>query len=173
MEETRTESTDEPEVTRGVAEMNTGRGSASLVQGEVDGHDELDETRGKGKGKGNGGEGEHGGKGDKGGKGFQQSTRTEKGEEELRNEEEQQFQQSAKELKGEEEQETAEDDEGRVRMAPNMGAGSSHPQATTDPSQKQLRKEGQWALRPARGWRRELSLVEPEKEAEEEEEKEG
>ena len=75
-EEMRAESTDEPEVTSRVVEVKTGRGSASLVQGKVDGHDELDETHGKGKGKGNGGKGEHGGKGDKGGKGFQQSTRT-------------------------------------------------------------------------------------------------
>ena len=41
----------------------------------VDGHEDLDETRGKGKGEGNGGKGEHGGKGDKGGNGFQQSTK--------------------------------------------------------------------------------------------------
>ena len=55
LEEMRTESTDEPEVTGRLAEVRTGRGSASLVQGGADGHDELDETRGKGKGKGNGG----------------------------------------------------------------------------------------------------------------------
>ena len=55
LEEMRTESTDEPEVTGRFTEVQTGRGSAGLVQGEVDGHDELDETRGKGKGKGNGG----------------------------------------------------------------------------------------------------------------------
>ena len=58
LEETRAESTDEPEVTSRVVEVKTGRGSASLVQGGVDGHDELDETRGKGKDKGNGGKGE-------------------------------------------------------------------------------------------------------------------
>ena len=46
----RAESTDEPEVTSRVVEVKTGRGSASLVQGGVDGHDELDETHGKGKG---------------------------------------------------------------------------------------------------------------------------
>ena len=157
-------------------EVKTGRGSASLVQGGVDGHDELDETRGRGKGKGYGGKGESGGKGDMGGKGFQQSMRTKKGEEELRNEEKQQFQQSAKTMKGEEElrseenetqkelmdeeeQETAEEDEGRVRMAPNMGAGGSHPQATTDPEEKKQHKGGQWVLRPTREWRSELSLV--------------
>ena len=156
LEEMRTESTDEPEVTGRFAEVKTGGGSASLVQGGADGHDELDETRSKGKGKGNGGKREHGGNGDKGGKGFQQSVKM---------------------MKGEEEQETAEEDEGRVRMAPNMGAGGSHPQATTDPEEKQ-RQGGQWVLRPTREWQNELSLVgkwavcvdeEPEEEAEEEE----
>ena len=135
--------------------MKTGRGSASLVQGEADGHDELDETRGKGKGKGIGGKGEHGGKGDKEGKGFQQSVKM---------------------TKGEEEQETAEEDEGRVRMAPNVEAGGSHHQATTDLEEKLQRKKGQWVLRPARKWWKVLSLVgkwadcvaeEPEEEAEE------
>ena len=134
LEDTQAESTDELEVTSRVAEMETGRGSASLVQGGADGHDELDETRGKGKGKGNGGKGEHGGKGDKGGKAIQQSVKM---------------------MKGEEEQETAEEDEG-VRMAPNIGAGGSHPQATTDPEEKQQRKKGQWVLRPAREWWSEL-----------------
>ena len=105
--------------------------------------------------------GEHGGKGDAGGKGFQQSVKM---------------------MKGEVEQETAEEDEGRVRMAPNMGAGGSHPQATTDLEEKQQRKKGQWVLSPAREWRSELSLVgkwadcvdeEPEEEAEEEDKHEA
>ena len=43
---------------------NEGRGCSGLVQGGVDGHDELDETLGKGKGKGHGGKGEHGSKED-------------------------------------------------------------------------------------------------------------
>ena len=38
LEETRAKSTDETEVTGRVAEVKTGRGSASLVQGGVDGH---------------------------------------------------------------------------------------------------------------------------------------
>ena len=163
LEEMRTESTDEPEVTGRFAEVKTGRGSASLVQGGLDGHDELDETRGKGKGKGNGGEGEHGGKGDMGGKGIQQSAKMMKGEEELRSEENE----TQKELKGEEEQETVEEDEGRVRMAPNMGAGGSHPQATTDPEEKKQHKGGQWVLRPMRKWA-DCVDEEPEEEAEEE-----
>ena len=100
-----------------------------------------------------------------------------KGEEELKSEENE----TQKELKREEEQETAEEDEGRVRMAPNMGAGGSHPQATTDPEEKQ-RQGGQWVLRPTREWRNELSLVgkwadcvdeEPEEEAEEEDKHEA
>ena len=74
----------------------------------------MNETSGKGKGKGNGGKGEHGGKDVKGGKGFQQSVKM---------------------LKGEEEQETDEKDE-RVQVAPNMGAGGSHSQATTDPEEE-------------------------------------
>ena len=65
-----------------------------------------------------------------------------KGEEELKSEENE----TQKELKREEEQETAEEDEGRVRMAPNMEAGGSHPQAMTDPEEKQ-RQGGQWVMR--------------------------
>ena len=73
----------------------------------------MNETCGKSKGKGNGGKGEHGGKGDRRGKGSQQSVKM---------------------LKGEEVQETDEEDEW-VQVAPNMGAGGSHPQATTDPEE--------------------------------------
>ena len=40
-----------------------GRGYASFVQREVDGHDVFDETRGEGEGKGSGGTGEHEGRG--------------------------------------------------------------------------------------------------------------
>ena len=147
LEEMQTESTDEPEVTSRVAEMKTGRGSASLVQGGVDGHISWTRHVVKARVKEMGGKGEHGGKGDKGGKGFQQSARIMKGEEELRSEEDE----TQKELKREEEQETAEEDEGPVRMAPNMEAGGSHPQAMTDPEEKQ-RQEGQWVLRPMGKW---------------------
>ena len=79
----------------------------------------MNETSRKGKGKGNGGKGEHGGKGDKGGKGFQQSVKM---------------------LKGEEEQKTDEEDE-RVQVAPNMGAGGSHPQAMLDPEEEAVEEE--------------------------------
>ena len=60
-----------------------------------------------------------------------------KGEEELKSEDNE----TQKELKREEEQETAEEDEGRVRMAPNMGAGGSHPQAMTDPEDEEMKEE--------------------------------
>ena len=98
--------------------VREGRGSAGLVQGGDETH-RMNETCGKSKGKGNGGKGEHGGKGDKGGKGFQQSMKT---------------------MKGEEEQKADEEDE-RDRVAPNMGAGGSHPQATTDPEEEAVEEE--------------------------------
>ena len=43
-------------------------------------------------------------------------------------------------LKGEEEQETDEEDE-RVQVAPNMGAGGSHPQAMLDPEEEAVEEE--------------------------------
>ena len=95
-----------------------GRGCTGLVQGGDETH-KMNETSGKGKGKGNGGKGEHGGKGDKGGKGFQQNMKT---------------------MKGEEEQKADEVDE-RDRVAPNMGAGGSHPQAKSDPGKEKEKKE--------------------------------
>ena len=112
-EETRTESTDEQKVTGELAEVRTGRGGAGLVPGG-DERCQADEICRKGKGKGNGGKGDHGNKGDNGGKGFQQSVKVLKGGEE-------------------------EDERGRV--APNMGAGGSHPQATSDPRKEKEKKE--------------------------------
>ena len=114
-EETRAESTDEPEVTSRPVEVRTGRGSAGLVRGG-DGRHLADESNRKGKGKGNGGKGEHGGKG-----GVQV--------------EEEEYRWDAKRkvvrmMKREEDQEANEEEQGRV--APNMGAGGSHPQATSD-----------------------------------------
>ena len=61
-EETKAESTDEPEVTGRLAEVRTGRGSSDLVRGG-DERCRADEISRKGKGKGNGGKGEHEGKG--------------------------------------------------------------------------------------------------------------
>ena len=49
--------------------------------------------------------------------------------------------------------------EERVRMAPNMEAGGSLPQAMTDPEEKQQRQEGQRVLRPAREWWSEPSPI--------------
>ena len=116
-EETRAESTDEPEVTSRPVEVRTGRGSAGLVRGG-DGRHLADESNRTGKGKGNGGKGEHGGKG-----GVQV--------------EEEEYRWDAKRkvvrmMKKEEDQEADEEDE-QGRVAPNMGAGGSHPQATSDP----------------------------------------
>ena len=73
----------------------------------------ADESSRQGKGKGNGGKGEHGGKGGVGSKGTQQ------------------VENSAMD----EDQEAGEENE-RGRVAPNMGAGGSHPQATSDPRKK-------------------------------------
>ena len=79
-EETKAESTDEPEVTGKLAEMRTGRGSAGLVRGG-DERRWADETSRKGKGKGNGGKSEHEGKGGEfGRKGKQHETKTRKDE---------------------------------------------------------------------------------------------
>ena len=98
-------------------EVRTGRGSAGLVRGG-DGRHLADESNRTGKGKGNGGKGEHGGKG-----GVQV--------------EEEEYRWDAKRkvvrmMKKEEDQEADEEDE-QGRVAPNMGAGGSHPQATSDP----------------------------------------
>ena len=103
-----------------------GRGCAGLVQERDETH-RMNETCGKGKGKGNGGKGEPGGTGEDGGKGIQQ--------------------QSMKLMKGEEEQVTDEEDE-RVQVAPNIGAGGSHPQAMLDPEVEAVEeKEGTRKLR--------------------------
>ena len=74
----------------------------------------ADETSRKGKGKGNGGKGEHGGKGDIRGKGFQRSVKV---------------------LNGEEEEDK------RVKVAPNMGPGGSYPQAMADPEEEVIEEE--------------------------------
>ena len=128
------------------------RGCAGLVQGGDETH-EMNETSRKGRGKGNGGKGEHGGKGGVRSKGGVQvenlvtdedqenerTMRDEREEEEhcwdvkrkvvrmMKSEEEQ----KAGMMKSEEEQKADEEERGRV--APNMGAGGSHPQAMSDP----------------------------------------
>ena len=110
LEETRAESTDEQKATDGLAEVRTGRGSTGLVRGR-DERSWADETR-KDKGKGNGGKGEHGRKGGEGNKGAMHVENSVM----------------------DEDQEAEEEERGRV--APNMGAGSSHPQATTNPGEE-------------------------------------
>ena len=98
-------------MTRRPVEVRTGRGSAGFVRGG-DGRHLADESNRKGKGKGNGGKG-----------GVQV--------------EEEEYRWDAKRkvvrmMKKEEDQEADEEDE-QGRVAPNMGAGGSHPQATSDP----------------------------------------
>ena len=115
LEETRAESTDEPEVTGRLVEVRTGRGSAGLVRGGD--ACRTDESSRKGKGKGNGGKGEHGSKGGVGSKGTQQ----------------------VENLAMDEDEEADEENE-RGRVAPNMGAGGSHPQATSDLGRKEEEK---------------------------------
>ena len=89
-----------------------GRGCTGLVQGGDETHG-MNETSRKGKGKGNGGKGEHGSKGRAGSKGTQQ----------------------VENFAVDEDQEADEENE-RGRVAPNMGAGGSHPQATSDPGMR-------------------------------------
>ena len=115
-EETEAESTDEPEVTGRLAEMRTGRGSSAFVRGGDERY-RADESSRKGKGRGNGGKGEHEGKGGEFGRnGKQHERKTRKDE---------------------------NNGEGHElgRMAPNMGAGGSYPQAISDPEKKEEKKE--------------------------------
>ena len=135
LEETRAESTDEPEVTGKLAEVRTGRGSASLVRGGDERH-WADESSRKGKGKGNGGKGEHGGKGGDGSKGTQQVENLA--------------------MDGDQEDK-------RGRVAPNMGAGGSHSQATSDPGKKEAEEK-----RLAQEAREEQRRAQEEKRAQEE-----
>ena len=166
LEETRAKNTDEPEVTGRVADARTGPGSASLVRGG-DARHWADESNRKGKGKGNGGKGEHGSKGGTGSKGTQQVENFVMDEDQgntgvMRREEDQEnHREDVRKLvemmqKEEVEQEEAADGEqqhskekgeggeseedGRGRVAPNMGAGGSHPQATSDPRKEEKKK---------------------------------
>ena len=163
-EETRVQSTDERGEANGSEEVRTGRGNAGLVRGE-DERCRGNEASGKGKGKGHEGKGEHGKEEGRGGKGARQKMPSEEDEED----------------------ET-------VQVAPNSGAGGSHPWATTDPEEEEEgRKEkgeeaeeqqcgggkrsnaGEWTLRPAREWQKWVDCVdeEPEEEAGEEDEQEA
>ena len=100
-----------------------GRGCTGLVQGGDETH-EMNESSRRGKGKGNGGKGEHGGK---------EGVRVE--EEEYRWDAKRKV---VRTMKREEDQEA--DEEERCRVAPNMGAGGSHPQAMSDPGNRDEEK---------------------------------
>ena len=116
-EQGRAKSTDEPEVMGRLGKVRTSRGRAGLVPWGDESR-ELNEIKGKGKGKGNEGKGEHEGKeGGFGRKGFQQSVK-----------------------------EADEEDE-RDRVAPDIGAGGSHPQATSDPGKEEKEKKETRVLR--------------------------
>ena len=163
-EETRAESTDEQKVTDGLAEVRTGRGSAGLVQRGDETHRKNEtsgknnETNGKGKGKWNRGKGEHGGKGEDGSKGARQvenlvmdedqkNMRAMTSEEEEENHKEDVrmlFEMVEKEEIELEMMQKEEMEQGkrRGRVAPNMGAGGSQPQATSDPGKEE--KEKKW-----------------------------
>ena len=157
-EDKKAESTDELKMMSRSEEVRTGRGSACLVQ-RTDEKCLTNEIYRKGKGKGNGGKGEHGRKGGEGNKGamhvenlvmdedqenMRATTSEENHEEDVR---------KLLEMVEKEEmelemmqQEEMEHEEQRGRVAPNMGAGGSHPQATSDPRKKKKEtREMRWA----------------------------
>ena len=156
--------------------QNTGRGSAGLVRGG-DERCQTDETSRKGKGKGNGGKGEHDGKaGGAGSKGRQQVENLvmDEGQENMRaktseeNHEEdvrkllEMVEREEKELEMMQ-QEEMEHEEQWGRVAPNMGAGGSHPQATSDTRKKKVLR---WADCNDEEGKENEEEVEEEKEAE-------
>ena len=135
-------------VTGRLVEARTGRGSAGVVRGGDERH-WTDESSRKGKGKGNGGKGEHGRKGGAGSKGTRQvenlamdedqenMTAMRSDEKEKKHKEDvgklvEMVQKEEMELEMMQ-KEKMEYEEQRGRVAPNMGAGGSHPQATSDP----------------------------------------
>ena len=151
LEETQAESTDEPKKmseSAEVTEARAGRESTGFVRGG-DERRWADESSRKGKGKGNEGKGEHGGKGGAGSKGTQQveNSVTDEDQENKRtmmSEEnhEEDVRKLLEMVEREEmelemmQQEEMEHEEQRGRVAPNMRAGGSHPQATSDPRKR-------------------------------------
>ena len=130
LEETQTESTHEPKVSR-LEEVRTGRGSARLQ-----GTDEkclTNETCRKRKGKGNG----QGRKGETGNKGALRvdSSATDEDQENTTamtsEEKERHHKKDVRKLVEMVQKEEMEHEEQRGRMAPNMGASGSHSQATS------------------------------------------
>ena len=153
VEETQAESTDEPRVMSRLAEVRTGRGSACLVQGR----DEkclTNETCRKGKGKGEGGKGEHGRKGGAGSKGtlHVENLVTDEDQVNMRTmtseEEEENYKEDVRKFVEMMQKEEMEQEEQRGRVAPNMGAGGSHPQATSDPREEKAEEQKKGTRRP-------------------------
>ena len=154
LEETQAENTDELKMMSRSEEVRTGRGSAT---------DEkclTNEICRKGKGKGNGGKGEHGRKGGEGNKGVmyvenlvmdedQENMRATTSEENHEEDVRKLLEMVEKEERELEmmQQEEMEHEEQRGRVAPNMGAGGSHPQATSDPRKKKKKKKETRVLR--------------------------
>ena len=145
-EDKKAESTEELKMVSRSEEVRTGRGSACLVQRTDEKCLTNEICR---KGKGNGGKGEHGRKGGEGNKGamhvenlvmdedqenMRATTSEENHEEDVRKLLEMvEIEEMELEMM---QQEEMEYEEQRGRMTPNMGAGGSHPQATSDPRKK-------------------------------------
>ena len=157
-EDKKAESTDELKMMNRSEEVRTGRGSACLVQ-RTDEKCLTNEICRKGKGKGNGGKGEHGRKGGEGNKGAmhvenlvmdedQENMRVTTSEENHEEDVRKLLEMVEKEEMELEmiQQEEMEHEEQRGRVAPNMGAGGSHPQATSDPRKKKKEtRKPRWA----------------------------
>ena len=120
-----------------LAVVRTGREISGLVRGR-DERCRADETR-KGKGKGDGGKGEHEGKGGVGRKGTQHV------ENSVMDEIQENHKEDVRKLV-EMMQKEEEDQEGqRGRVAPNMGAGGSHPRAMSVPERRKETQGMRWA----------------------------
>ena len=146
LEETQAESTDELKMMSRSEEVRTGRGSACLVQ-RTDEKCLTNEICRKGKGKGNGGKGDHGRKGGEGNKGAMhvENLVMDEDQENMRatTSEENHEEDVRKLVEMMQKKEDAHEGE-RGRMAPNMGAGGSHPQAIWVPETRETR-EMRWA----------------------------
>ena len=138
-EDKKAESTDELKMMSRSEEVRTGRGSACLVQ-RTDEKCLTNEIYRKGKGKGNGGKGEHGRKGGEGNKGAMhvENLVMDEDHENMRATTSEENQEMELEMM---QQEEMEHEEQRGRKAPNMGAGGSHPQATSDPRKEEERDQ--------------------------------
>ena len=163
LEETQAESTDEPKVMSRLEKVRTGRGSACLAQG-IDEKCLTNDTCRRGKGKGNGGKGEHGRKGGTGNKGalHVENSVTDEDQEKMTamtsEEKEKKLKEDVRKLvemvqKEEMElekmqKEEMEHEEQRGRVAPNMEAGGSHLQATSDPREEETEERRKRTRRP-------------------------